>query len=124
MTSLANGPVPRSTRVSESQTLPLRATAVHEQGQVTVVVQGELDLGSVFALHREVHALLALPVEAIVLDLQGLDFVDSSGMRLLNDLRLAAQERRVAFSIGPVSAAVDRMLELTGMTEVLGPRAS
>jgi hypothetical protein len=45
-------------------------------------------------------------------------------MRLLNDLRLAAREHRVAFSIGPVSPAVDRMLELTGMTDVLGPPAS
>jgi anti-anti-sigma factor len=119
MTSLADGPVPRSTRVSESQTLPLRAMAVHEQGQVTVMVQGELDLGSASALHREVHALLALPVEAIVLDLEGLDFVDSSGMRVLNDLRLGAREHRVAFAIGPVSPAVERMLELTGMTDVL-----
>jgi anti-anti-sigma factor len=121
MASLADHSVPPSTAVTESQSVPLRAVAVHEQGQVTVVVHGELDLGSASALHREVHALLALPVEAIALDLAGLEFVDSSGIRLLNDLRVAADERRVPFSIGPVSAPVQRMLELTGMTGVLDP---
>jgi len=121
VTSLADRPeIPRS-RVSESQTIPLRALAIHEQGQVTVVVHGELDLGSSAALHREVHALLALPVEAIVLDLEGLDFVDSSGMRTLVELRQAAAERRIPFSVGPRSDAVHQLLELTGMTELLGP---
>jgi anti-sigma B factor antagonist len=120
MTSLADRPFP-SSRVSESQTVPLRATAVHEQGRVTVVVHGELDLGTAPALHREVQALLALPVEAIVIDLEGLDFVDSSGMRALNDLRQAAAERRIPFSVGPRSDAVEQVLELTGMTDLLGP---
>src|SRR5689334_3725283 len=121
MTSLPDGALRPSTPVSESQTIPLRAVAVHEHGQVTVVVHGELDLGSAPALHREVHQLLGLPVEAIVLDLSGLEFVDSSGMRLLNELRLAATEHRVSFAIGPLSAPVERMLELTGMTSVFFP---
>jgi anti-sigma B factor antagonist len=119
VTSLADRPA-ASSRVSESQSVLLRATAVHEQGQVTVLVQGELDLGSAPALHREVHALLALPLEAIALDLDGLEFVDSSGMRLLNDLRVAAEERRVPFSISAVSPAVRRLLDLTGMADLLG----
>ena len=122
MTSIADPP-PRSSRVSESQTVPLRATAVHEQGRVTVVVSGELDLASTSTLHREVHALLALPIAEIVLDLQGLEFVDSSGIRALNDLRVAAEEHRIPFSIGPQSVAVGRMLELTGMADLLGPPA-
>jgi anti-sigma B factor antagonist len=123
MSSLADRPTPALSRVSESQTVPLRAMAVHEQGQVTVMVNGELDLGSASALHREVHALLALPVESIVLDLSGLAFVDSSGIRTLNDLRIAAAERRIPFSIGPVSPAAQQLLELTGMSELLGPTA-
>jgi anti-sigma B factor antagonist len=118
MTSLAGRPRMPSSRVSESQTVPLRATAVHEQGRVTVVVHGELDLGTAPALYREVQALLALPVEAIVIDLEGLDFVDSSGMRALNDLRESATERRIPFSVGPRSDAVHQVLELTGMTDV------
>jgi anti-anti-sigma factor len=120
MASLRDRPTPASSRVSESQTLPLRATAVHEQGRVTVMVSGELDLGSASAVHREVHALLALPVESIVLDLSGLEFVDSSGIRTLNDLRVAAAERRIPFSIGPMSPAARQLLELTGMTELFG----
>lgn len=118
MSSLADRPVRPSSRVSESQTVPLRAMAVHEQGRVTVMVNGELDLGSASALHREVHALLALPVESIVLDLSGLEFVDSSGVRTLNDLRVAAAEHRIPFSVGPISPAVRKLLELTGMTEL------
>ena len=60
MASLADHPTPASSRVSESQTVPLRAMAVHEQGRVTVVVNGELDIGSASAHHREVHQLLEL----------------------------------------------------------------
>ncbi len=118
MTSLSDRPAPRSTRVSESQVVALRAVAVHEQGQVSVIVRGELDLGSAPTLHREVSSLLALPVEAIMLDLAELEFVDSSGIRTLNDLRLAAGERRIPFCIGPKSEPVRRMLELTGLTEL------
>src|SRR5690349_10564075 len=123
MSSLADRPVPASSRVSESQSVPLRAMAVHEQGRVTVMVNGELDLGSASALHREVHSLLSLPVESIVLDLSGLEFVDSSGIRALNDLRVASADRGIPFSIGPVSPAARTLLELTGMTDLFGPPA-
>ena len=65
------------------------------------------------------HRSLALPVEAIVLDLEGLDFVDSSGMRTLVELQQAAAERRIRFSVGPRSEAVHQLLELTGVTDLL-----
>jgi anti-anti-sigma factor len=121
MTSITDGPLPPATRVTESQSVGLRAIAIHEQGRVTVVVHGELDLGSAATLRREVHALLALPIEAVVLDLAGLEFVDSTGIRLLHDLRSDAREHRIPLTIDPISPPVRQMLDLTGMTGLLRP---
>jgi anti-sigma B factor antagonist len=119
MTSLDPGPVPSTTRVTESQSVGLRAIAVHEQGRVAVVVHGELDLGSAPVLRREISALLALPIETIELDLDGLEFVDSGGVRLLADLRRDASEHRIPLSISAASAPVRNVLELTGRTDLL-----
>ena len=50
----------------------------------------------------------------VVIDLGGVDFIDSSGLRALLQLRQNHGER---VQIGAVSPAVQRLLELTGTLE-------
>lgn len=79
---------------------------------------GELDLGSVPALERELDTL-AEPGRTVVLDLSALTFMDSTGLRtiLAADERLRGADARLVLVRGP--QAVDRVFRITGTAEQL-----
>jgi anti-sigma B factor antagonist len=80
---------------------------------------GELDLDSV---HRVEAALDGLHEEGcgdIVLDLRGLTFMDSTGLRLVIRWDTAAREDGFRFSVVPGQEVVQRVFRLTGMEEHL-----
>jgi anti-anti-sigma factor len=92
-----------------------------ERGQLTVLVlRGELDLSGTPAVEAELERLAAEPgVEAVALDLRELEFLDSSGLRLivLADQRLRDAGRRLALVRGPQS--VQRVFDITRVSERL-----
>ncbi len=100
---------------------------VHEQGTtITIELAGEWDLAGVPAVRPRIeHALSARP-ERVVLDLSRLAFMDSSGLHATIELahRLAAQN--IALAIVPGSPAIQRLFDITGLTErlVFIPRAT
>jgi anti-sigma B factor antagonist len=82
-------------------------------------VAGELDLGTVPVLERELHRLLSHDLRRVILDLEDLEFIDSTG---LGCLLAAANHSRVngdRLRIIGASGYVDRILRLTGIREVL-----
>ena len=58
-----------------------------------VTLRGELDLAGAAALEQELARLDAAEPDAIVLDLRDVDFMDSSGLRVV---AVAARARRSA----------------------------
>jgi anti-sigma B factor antagonist len=90
-------------------------------GTVAVVAAtGELDLSGATILEAELERLAAEPdLGPIVLDLRGLEFMDSSGLRLvvLADMRAREAGRRFALVKGPET--VHRVFEITRMSERL-----
>jgi anti-sigma B factor antagonist len=85
-----------------------------------VALRGELDLPATSALEPELERLAAEPgIEVVTLDLRGLDFLDSSGLRavLRAGTRLTDNERRLVLVRG--SSPVQRVFEITHMTERL-----
>jgi anti-sigma B factor antagonist len=84
---------------------------------VRLLARGELDLGTVPAVEREVEELCARGVREIVLDLHELAFIDSSGLNLL--LRLNARSRADGFRFAIVEGdgPVRRLLELTNLRD-------
>ena len=71
-------------------------------------------------LEAELERLAAEPeLGAVVLDLRGLEFMDSSGLRLvvLADMRAREAGRRFALVTGPET--VHRVFEITRMSERL-----
>jgi anti-sigma B factor antagonist len=94
-----------------------------QDGTVLLHLRGELDLGSTDQLAR---ALAGLPatVTSIVLELRGVDFMDSSGLAALiaarNDAVRAGRAFRVTGAAGSVRLLLDRTA--TGpMLETIGP---
>jgi anti-sigma B factor antagonist len=90
-------------------------------GTIAVVAPtGELDISGATVLDAELHRLATdAGLSAVVLDLRGLSFMDSSGLRLvvLADMRARDAGRRFALVRG--QETVHRVFEITRMSERL-----
>ena len=90
-------------------------------GSVAVVVAtGDLDLPGAAVLDTELGRLASEPeLGTVVLDMRGLEFMDSSGLRLvvLADMRAREAGRRFALVRGPET--MHRVFEITRMSERL-----
>jgi anti-sigma B factor antagonist len=91
-------------------------------GSTRVEVQGEIDLLVESALVEQVAALMSPNGDTrVVLDLRGVDFIDSSGVRALVRVHQAHGER---VRLAAVSMQVRRVLEIAGLAEQLGVEPS
>ena len=89
-------------------------------GPVPVVaISGELDLAGAAALEHELARLAALPGGAVVLDLRGVDFIDSSGLRAIAVSAQRAQSLGRRLALIPGSDQVMRVFEITRMRDRL-----
>ncbi len=87
-------------------------------GETVVSVAGEVDLTTSEELDRVVRAEMRR--EAVLLDLRGVTFMDSSGLRALDTLIRHSEEGGGTLRIDPaLSDSVRQILELTGMMSIL-----
>jgi anti-sigma B factor antagonist len=96
---------------------PFRVTVRPDGPRTIVEAHGELDLGTVPVVEREVAQLREQGVESIVLDLRELTFIDSSGLNLLLRLDAEARSDGFRFSIVEGDGPVRRLLELTNLAD-------
>lgn len=84
----------------------------------SVVVRGEIDMQTAPKLERVLDDLIAKDARLVTIDLEQVDFLDSSGLRVIlgasNKLDHDGQ-----LVLEGASAAVERVLELTGVIERL-----
>jgi len=78
-----------------------------------VALSGELDLGSAEVLEREVQALRRAGFDRVVVDLRGVEFLDSTGLRTLISLRNAAERDGQRLVVVPAPGRVERIFDLT-----------
>ena len=89
-----------------------------DDGRAAVVVGGELDMTTAGELRTVVGEQLASG--DVLMDLRDLEFMDSSGIAVLDALlKQAAQEGRELAFCPSMRPPVVRVLEMTGMLEVL-----
>jgi anti-anti-sigma factor len=95
-----------------------RLAVTAADGHAVLAAAGELDIAHTDELTAALHARLAQgPVR---LDLGGLTFMDSSGVRLLDTLMRDVEAQGWTLTMAPeLHRAVRRVLELTGMLELL-----
>jgi anti-sigma B factor antagonist len=107
-------------RAEQFVTLGELSMASERDGDVhSIRLFGELDLAGAGAVERELQRAEATDAETIVLDLSGLTFMDSTGVRLLvtANARSRADANRLSLRRGP--AAVQRVLELSAVADRL-----
>jgi anti-sigma B factor antagonist len=89
------------------------------QGERLLVLQGELDIATAPELDTMLARLRAHG-HPVVLDLEGVTFMDSTGLTTLMDHWLHAEREGVSFSVRSASSAVRRVIELAGVERLLG----
>jgi cysteine synthase B len=100
-----------------SDGLHCRVGAGH--GWTILVLEGELDFSQ---SHTARRALLSLPLlrrGRLALDLRGLTFMDTSGIRLILEAMHRAEDRGAEFALVRGPQAVQDVLELVGLAEQL-----
>lgn len=100
---------------------PLAVTVTQGEHRIIVRAGGELDLATAPALE---NALKGFGSDGLpcVLDLEDVTFIDSSGLRLLIVATERARAEGRSLTVLP-SAAVTKLVRLTGLEEALLPNA-
>jgi anti-sigma B factor antagonist len=93
----------------------LRCETAREEQTGWVQPFGELDLDSVHRVEGALEQLRDVGCRQVVLDLRGLTFMDSTGLRLVIRWDTAAREDGFRFAIVPGQDVVQRVFRLTGM---------
>ena len=95
----------------------LRVDVRREADRVVLRLEGELDLASSPILERALGAAEVTQAPLLVLDLDELSFVDSTGLRVILLAHEAARSRAQEFAITPGSPQVQRLLSITSVAE-------
>jgi anti-sigma B factor antagonist len=92
-------------------------------GERIVRLRGELDIHSAPDLERVL--LRSRPTgQRVVLDLSGLEFMDSTGLRVLLRARSAAAEGRWEIFVRDVPPTIRRLFDMTGVHDALPPETT
>ena len=86
---------------------------------VKVIPAGELDIATVGDLQSELDDLIEAGFGRIVIDLRGVDFIDSTGLHLLVSAHERAKNEDWQLAIIPGRHAVQQVFEITGTIEDL-----
>lgn len=82
-----------------------------------ITPRGELDMATQPQLRDVLEAGAARG--GLTLDLSGLRFIDTSGLRLILETAEAAHREGFAFRVIPGSESVQRLFEVAGVTELI-----
>ena len=96
----------------------LRILAEGGESSYLLRAEGELDMSNVELFEESLRAAEATEAPHIVVDLNGLSFMDSAGLRvlLMASRRVSRESRRLSVR---ATGGVRRIIELTGMASYL-----
>lgn len=96
--------------------------SVEERNEGTAWVlaaSGELDLRTSPDLEERLNRVWASGAELVILDLRQIEFMDSTGLRVLLGAHQRAQETNRRFALVRGADQVERVLTLTGVRDML-----
>lgn len=97
----------------------LKIVVRHAPDRVILELTGELDMASAESLRQAIESDDLRGEAMVVLDLQQLQFVDSTGLRMILMALERCRERQQEFAITPGSPQVQRLLSVAGVAEHL-----
>jgi anti-sigma B factor antagonist len=97
---------------------PFRVQRRRRGDAVVVGPEGEIDLAVIDVLRVELEAALE-EAPTVVLDLRAVSFLDSTGLRLIVELQHRAEDAAVALVVVRGAEAVQRLLDVVGLSSRL-----
>jgi anti-anti-sigma factor len=94
----------------------LRLQTSEDAHPARLALHGQFDIASADDARLALDELLGRGPDAVVVDLSGLDFIDSTGIRFLVDGRDAALALGVRLSLVHGGDPVHRVLKVSGVT--------
>jgi anti-sigma B factor antagonist len=88
---------------------------------VTVSLVGELDIRSAPDLEQRLAAAQASDARRVVVDMSGLQFIDSTGLRVLLSAKRRADVDGGELLIHNAQSQVRRLFEIAGILDLLSP---
>ncbi|MFI6519853.1 STAS domain-containing protein [Spirillospora sp. NPDC050679] len=99
---------------------PLEVSSRAADPYTVVTLVGELTIGTAQRADQHIHQARAQHGEHLVLDVSGLRFLDSMGLRILLKYYLAAEDRGGSAALaGTLAPRVERILTITGLNRQL-----
>lgn len=98
-----------------------RPTEISGDGDVLISPRGALDMVSGPVLRDELHAHIQSGSSRLVVDLSGVELIDSAGLSALISGLKAARQAGGSLRIAHPSKQVRHLLKLTNLDRVLGP---
>jgi anti-anti-sigma factor len=102
----------------------LRMVSRRAADRVVLTLMGELDMANAPLLQSAIEEPELADTKTVVLDLDGLTFLDSTGLRIILETREQCWRRGQEFAVTPGSQQVQRLLSVTGVGEHLRTLAS
>jgi anti-anti-sigma factor len=92
-----------------------------QDGRITVAAHGEIDINSADLLAEAIRSACDQAETAVVVDLDEVTFLDSSGIRVLVVGMNWARACGAAYRVVNAHGIVERVLRTVGVLEVLNP---
>ena len=90
-----------------------------EDRAIVFAVSGELDLATSPVLEQEIERVGDADVDLLIVDLRDLRFMDSTGLHALVKAHKQAHDAGRRFAVVQGGAQIERLLDLTGVGELL-----
>lgn len=110
--------------IPHPQPASFEVKVIPDGDRIMLCPAGEVDLATADVLEREISDLLKRGSDRVVIDLRGVTFIDSTGIRTLIMAHRQAQRAGQAVSIILGGPAIRRPLELTGVLDHLPVEAA
>ena len=95
---------------------PFALTIARDGSHTLVSLQGELDIATEGELAAGLGLVLGPPTSVLTLDLRELTFLDSTGLRILLNLRTQCEESDCRLRLIPGGPAIQRAFDVSGLT--------
>ena len=99
--------------------MDLSVSTREQDGRMIVEVGGEIDVYSAPTLRDQLNGLVAAGHHHLIVDMQGVEFLDSTGLGVLVGVWHRLGARRGSLALAAPSRQIQRILATTGLTKML-----
>ena len=95
-----------------------------KDGVLTIKVNGRLDSGNADFFQNQVKSALAGDDRAVIMDLAGLEYISSAGLRVISMLAKTLDQQSAKFALHSLSDSIREVFQISGFDKVINIHAS